>query len=217
MSPDNLSHPSGNNARVQLTHSESLERKCPGSAFADLRRLLRNDQDSEGLEIQDVIPRKRKEQQAAPGSTVSDLRECLQSGCKKRNANLEISRNMKAAALQHEKEQSQIAKREDPEIANFVGSVGKRQSYRTSNQRRQKSRLRKVRYARRLINSIQNRRLRQREKYQQKALKELNEIDLPTNALIVFGGTVNGVPASILKDDGCNTNVESKSFLESVA
>lgn len=38
--------------------------------------------------------------------------------------------------------------------------------------------------------------------------------EMPIKPLIVFGGALSKAPVSILKDDGCNANVASKSFFE---
>ena len=43
---------------------------------------------------------------------------------------------------------------------------------------------------------------------------KLGESSIPVKPLIVLDGTLNGRRARILKDDGCNTNVISKSFVK---
>ena len=83
-----------------------------------------------------------------------------------------------------------------------------------------KNRLNKVSFSKRKVHALQRARGKRKRDLRDMLLKRIErpkdfvENEMPVDPLIVFGGVLNEIPVSILKDDGCNTNVVSRSFYE---
>ena len=83
-----------------------------------------------------------------------------------------------------------------------------------------RQRLKKIAFSKRKVHALQRAREKRRKILTKRMLASASAAanggrrELPVSPLIIFGGIINGCPASILKDDGCNTNVISRSFYE---
>ena len=110
-----------------------------------------------------------------------------------------------------------------PQFTNFKATKRTSNVYepKGEKQKRQQSKspevqLPRTRLSKPLITKVLNARVIRRASEVHAHVKILID-PIPVKPLIVFGGTANGIDATILKDDGCNTNVISKDFYEKYA